>query len=56
MSRRALWDCFMYVSEGREWGVGSVVVGSVFGAPPIFGPDHSETIQNKVLGGGAAMD
>ena len=34
-------------SEGREWGVGSVVVGSAFGAPWIFAPRRSETLQNK---------
>ena len=25
-----------FLSDGREWGVGSVVVGSAFGAPQIF--------------------
>ena len=25
-------------SEGREWGIGSVVVGSAFGAPQILAP------------------
>ena len=37
------------MSEGRESGVASVVVGSVFGAPQIFGPNRSETLQNKGL-------
>ena len=37
-------------SEGREWGVGSVVVGSAFGAPQIFAPNRSETLQNKGFG------
>ena len=36
-------------SEGREWGVGSVVVGSAFGWPQIFVPNGSETLQ-RVLG------
>ena len=39
-----------FQSEGREWGVGSVVVGSAFGAPQIFAPNRSETLQNKGLG------
>ena len=34
-------------SEGREWGVGSAVVGSAFGAPQIFAPNCSESLQNK---------
>ena len=34
-------------SEGREWGVGSVVIGSAFGAPQIFAPNRSETLQSK---------
>ena len=39
-----------YESEGREWGVGSVVVGSAFGAPQMFALNRSETLQNKGLG------
>ena len=34
----------------REWGVGSVVVGSAFGVPQIFAPNRTETRQNKGLG------
>ena len=37
-------------SEGREWGVGSVVVGSALGAPQIFAPNCSESLQNKGFG------
>ena len=37
-------------SENREWGVGSVVAGSAFGAPQIFAPNRSETLQNVGLG------
>ena len=39
-----------HTSEGREWGVGSVVVGSAYGAPQIFAPNRSETLQNKGFG------
>ena len=35
------------LSEGREWGIGSVVVGSAFGAPQMFAPNRSETLQNE---------
>ena len=38
--------CSFKESEGQEWGVGSVVVGSAFGAPQIFAPNRSETLQN----------
>ena len=34
----------------REWGVGSVVVGSALGAPQIFAPSRSETLQTKGFG------
>ena len=44
-------DCSKWVfSEGRRWGVGSVVVGSAFGAPQIFAPNRSETLQNQGFG------
>ena len=36
--------------EGREWGVGSVVVESAFGAPQSFGPNLSKTLYIKCLG------
>ena len=39
------------VSEDREWGVGSVFVGSAFGAPQISAPNRSETLRNKGFGG-----
>ena len=38
------------MSEGREWGVGCMVLGSAFGAPQIFAPNRSETLQNKAFG------
>ena len=38
------------VSEGREWGVGSVVVGSAFGAPQIFAPNRYQTLQIRLFG------
>ena len=41
---------FCVLDEGREWGVGSVVVGSAFGTPQIFAPNRSETLQNKGIG------
>ena len=37
-------------AKGREWGVGSVVVGSASGDPRTFAPNRSETLQNKGLG------
>ena len=39
-----------HFSEGREWGVGSVVVGSAYGAPQMFAPNRFETLQNKGFG------
>ena len=36
--------------RGPKMGIGSVVVGSAFGAPQIFAPNRSETLQNKGLG------
>ena len=46
-----VWCHFLVTfSEGREWGVGSVVVGSVFGAPQIFAPNRSETLQDEGFG------
>ena len=38
------------ISEGQEWGIGYVVVGSAFGAPQIFASNHSPTLQNKGFG------
>ena len=37
-------------SEGREWVVGSVVVGFAFEAPQIFAPNRPKTLQNKGFG------
>ena len=36
--------------RGQEWGVGSVVVGSAFGAPQISAPNCPESLQNKGFG------
>ena len=38
------------LSEGRKWGIRSVVVGSALRAPQLFAPNRSETLQNKGLG------
>ena len=38
------------LSEGREWGVGCVVVGSAFWAPQIVFPKPLQTLRNKGLG------
>ena len=40
----------VFSSEGREWGVGRILVGSAFGAPQIFTPNRSETLSNEGFG------
>ena len=39
--------CKLAKSEGRKW---AVVVGSAFGAPQIFAPNRSETLQKNGFG------